>query len=350
MSENPTRRYVEHALADNGVIELRHQDGQRWTSGLFDNADDLLVAARSRHRVGNLFISLNRPSPRIADNRMGSDPLGNADMQWITRLFFDFDPIRPKDTASTEDELSFARRAAEEVQKIFKVMAWPDPLMAISGNGAHLLYRTHQPNTAEIRDMLGVIYAGLRQDFSTDQIDFDRAVKNPGRIGPLYGSIKRKGPNTPDRPHRQSRIVTWPREWTQVSRRSLDGVANFYAQRQPVKTTVTPPVACGARFSGSGDYASLDVVAWFTAHGLYRRSLGSYGDSQRHAVRCPWEGEHSTASNELDTSTVVFEAGSGWPGFHCSHSHCEGRTLREVLQVLGDADVFCSRQWGERHV
>ena len=113
MDKDLTHRYVEQAIADNGVIELRHQDGKVWTSGLFDNADDLLAAARHAHHIGNLFISLNRPSPRIAVNRMGSDPLGNDDMQWFTRLFFDFDPISVRRTvASTNSELACAKRAA----------------------------------------------------------------------------------------------------------------------------------------------------------------------------------------------------------------------------------------------
>lgn len=345
MAENQTTRYVQQALADNGVIELRHQNGERWTSGTFDNADDLLAAAGKLHKVGNLFISLNRPSPRIAVNRMGSDPLCNDDMQWITRLFFDFDPIRPKDCASTNSELACAKRVATDARKIFKAMAWPEPLMAISGNGSHLLYRTHLPNTAEIRDMLGVVYSGLREDYSNDQIEFDRAVKNPGRIAPLYGSMKRKGPNTPERPHRQSCIVTWPREWRQVSLRSLEGVANFYANRhQQVKTPVRQPVSRAVAFSGSGDYASLDVVAWFTAHGLYEHPITGV----IHAVTCPWEEEHSSST---PGDTVIFANEDGtWPGFHCKHAHCEGRTIRDVMQIMGDADEFCHRQWGGRHV
>jgi len=116
------------------------------------------------HRAGNLFVSLNRPSPRKADNRMGSDALGNDDFQWITRLFFDFDPIRPKDGPSTDDELAEALCVALAAREVFKTLHWPDPLVAISGNGAHLLYRTHLPNTAEVGDLLRAIYTGLHED------------------------------------------------------------------------------------------------------------------------------------------------------------------------------------------
>ena len=97
--------------------------------------------------------------------------------------------------------------------------------------------------------------------------------------------------------------------------------------------------------TGNGDYNTLDAVSWFRAHGLYRRSLGTYNGTPRHAVKCPFESDHSDTSTDQDTSTVIFENGSGWPGFHCSHDHCDGRTVVDVMEVLGDADSFCARYW-----
>ena len=329
------------------MIELRHQHAGQWRTGWFDNTDDLLAAATDLYRTGNLFTSLNRPAPRSVSNRMTGNPVTNDAVQWYTRLLFDFDPVRPTDTATTEVELRAALFAAQEAAKVFRAMAWPHPLIAISGNGAHLLYRTHLPKTAEVRDMLTVIYTGLAQDYTNEVIKFDRTVRNPGRICTLYGSIKRKGANTPNRPHRMSCFHTIPRDWRQVPMRCLEGVANFYASRNRPAPSHRE---ARSRVEGEGDYATLNAAAWFAAHGLYRRLLGTYSGSQRHAVRCPWEDEHSCCSHELDTSTIIFENPTGWPGFHCSHDHCEGRTMRDVLNVLGDADHFCSQQWSRRHV
>lgn len=337
---NPTHRYIERALADNGLIELRHQAGKQWTSGLFDDADSLLTAARERHRTGNLFISLNRPSPRVADNRMVSTSLGNDDIQWVTRLFFDFDPVRPKGCSSTEDELCHAQHSATELSKMLRAMGWPDPLVAMSGNGYHLLYRCHLPNTEEVGEQLAAIYSGLWQDCTTHQVDFDRTVRNPGRICTLYGAEKRKGVSTSDRPHRRSRIITWPREWKQVRRQHFDSLVNFYAAKQKPATLghkVSRPI--GRRVDGAGDYSTLDVVAWFTANGLYERHITDI----IHAVKCPWEDEHTEIHRN---DTVIYANDDGtWPGFHCKHSHCEGRTIQDVIHLLGDADTFCAHSW-----
>jgi hypothetical protein len=94
--------------------------------------------------------------------------------------------------------------------------------------------------------------------------------------------------------------------------------------------------------TGRGDLATLDVCAWFAAHGLLKRGLGG----GKHAVVCPWLDEHSTPDAPYGTDTVVWDAESGnWPTFHCSHAHCEGRKIVHVMRLWGDADRHCARPW-----
>jgi putative DNA primase/helicase len=53
-------------------------------------------------------------------------------------------------------------------------------------------------------------------------------------------------------------------------------------------------------------------------------------------VKCPWDDQH-TGGKPGDGSTVIFgaKAGSGIGWFHCSHSHCTGRTMGDVMEKLG---------------
>ena len=340
-SQRPTQEYLNRLFADNGLVELRHQVGRRWQSGLFDNPDRLLETARRLFGAGNLFTSLNPIRPRSVSNRLGSDPITNDDVLRYSRIFFDFDPVRPPDTASTDDELCHALAAADEAEHVLTACGFPAPARAISGNGAHLLYRTALPNTDDIRELLRDAYSGLKRDFDTDLVKFDPAVRNPGRIGPLYGSIKRKGQATADRPHRQSQI--WlPGPWKQVNLRTLEALAGFYRRQLPATTPTTRAPSTGP-WRGAGDYRSLDVVAWFSAHQLYHQPAGLPG---KHFVRCPWEVEHSDGFDAQLTDTVVWECDGGWPTFHCSHAHCHERGIAEVMALYGDADCFCVRRWG----
>lgn len=69
----------------------------------------------------------------------------------------------------------------------------------------------------------------------------------------------------------------------------------------------------------------------FSDAGLLGRGLGA----GKRAVICPWQNEHTTGT-EFDSSTVLFPANApnGIGGFHCSHSHCSGRSATDALQEL----------------
>jgi hypothetical protein len=87
-----------------------------------------------------------------------------------------------------------------------------------------------------------------------------------------------------------------------------------------------------ARYEGpSGDLdASFFHLAFGAAGWLHSRI-----DVDRVAVTCPWAHEH-TSGRDGDTSTILFAPAAGhtlgW--FHCSHSHCGGRTADEVRRSL----------------
>ena len=170
--------------------------------------------------------------------------------------------------------------------------------------------------------------------FSTDTVTFDTSVSNPGRICRLYGSINKKGPHSPERPQRQSTIQL-PADWRRVPLSEIQRLTREAGELpRVVRLTRT------ARFSGRGDYATLDAIRWFEAHGLYIKHI----DGNKHEVVCPWEHEHST-SNPGDT--IIYEStGDSWAGYYCHHDHCCGRRIEDVMALFGDADQFCARQWG----
>lgn len=341
--------YLAALIRDTRVLEIRAclPDGL-WLSGLFD---DPHTALREMQVLGaldaNLYTTINRPVAAVAyrvKNAMHQKPLRDAEISHRVRLPFDFDPARPVDAASTAQELAYALEARDRLATALGALGWPEPARGMSGNGAHLLYRLLLPVTRETNEMITTIYGGLFADFSAADVIFDRSVRNPSRIWRLYGTTNRKGMPTADRPHRVA-IIAIPRDWRVVDPRKLDALANVYAKRNelivPPSRPKPPPIP--ARRDGlRGDLKTLDVIAWFAAHDAYLRPLGR----GKHAVSCPWSHEHSTQGGPLDSSTVAWEAQSdAWPSFHCSHAHCQGRRIRDVLDLWADADGFCSGSW-----
>lgn len=352
MNPSSTSDYLRWLAHDAGWMEVCHMD--RSIQAAWDKDPEIILAqARLWARSGNLFTTLHRIDPdallcyiteqRQADPRkLARTP--DAVVTRYCRLFFDFDPVRPKGQSSTNAELAEAEVRARGLRDRLLALDWPLPLMAMSGNGWHLQYRTAIPNTPEWAGILCGLYTGLHAEFSDDAVEFDRSVRNPARLCALYGSVKRKGPNAPDRPHRQSRC--WiPSDWRQVHPRQVAALAEVFA-RQASQTRLdaaqTPQAARGAvAIVGQGNYARLDVVAWFCAHGAYVGHL----DGNKHGVRCPWSAEHSSPSPKNGSDTIVFESDGGWPGFFCHHAHCAGRTIRDVMALWGDADGFCAERF-----
>jgi hypothetical protein len=342
--------YLTNLLRDAGVIELRgHLRNGQWCSGLYKDPQAALREAQALGEAGaNVYTTLNRPLPAVsyrARDAMRSHALKDADIAHRVRLPFDFDPVRPVNAASNANELAYALEARDRVATALASLGWPEPARGMSGNGGHLLYRCCIEETPELREQVSTIYAGLFEDFTGGEVVFDRSVKNSARIWRLYGTVNRKGTSSVDRPHRVATIAV-PREWRALDPRQVDRLANAYAkrnERSAPPTSSKPAVALPARSDGSrGDLRSLDVVSWFETHEAYRRAMSG----GKHAVRCPWESEHSTKGAELDSSTVVWEAhDTAWPSFHCSHAHCGHRTIRDVLALWGDADAFCTGTW-----
>jgi hypothetical protein len=335
-----THDWLDCLLRANRVIELRHQRGDRWHSGLFDDPGPLRRVIRELQDAGNLYTTIARPRPCItATNAMNAQALRDADMGLRTLLPFDFDPVRPTGVASTDAELQAALHVRNRFAATLLGQGWPAGAMACSGNGAHLVYRVHMPVTAEASEMLAVLYRGLEADFSTELVTFDPTVRNPARIWRLYGSRNSKGTATPDRPHRIAQVGI-PARWEPVSPRMVAALAESYARR--VREHQPTMHHTHMRIEGVGDYSTLNAVDWFASHGAYGRELSG----GKHAVRCPWADQHSSEPTPHDTSTVIWETtGSNWPTFHCSHKHCEVRDIRDVLALWGDADRFCSRAW-----
>lgn len=342
--------YLRFMFTDCRLVELRHIDKQgsrtKITSGIFDNANSLQLAARSLAARGNSYTLLNCrreiPDPRRNRLAVGGRTTADDDIETIVRLPFDFDAVQPGGCCSTTDELTRTLGARDTFVRRMHRREWPVPLVGMSGNGGHVLYRCRMPNTPENSEMLTHLYHGLKEENETEAVTFDASVRNPARIFRLYGTINRKGPDAPDRPHRIA-TVDMPSRVYAVRTSQVERLANALAARP---TNQHQPVgrSPGQKPQGAGDFRTLDAVSWLQQHGLYKRAAP--GDSGKHFVSCPWASEHSSADHPMGTDTVIWADTGAWPVFHCSHAHCESRKLVDVIALLGDADSFCMAAWG----
>jgi hypothetical protein len=217
---------------------------------VFDNLSALReeIAARSDH--GNLFTSLNASAVGHATNAMGDTAWRDADIQVVTRILVDFDPVRAPGVPSTDDELGAARERRNQFVAMQMSKGWPHPALATSGNGAHALYRCRIRSTGELAVNLTNLYRGWRDAWSDDRVEFDATVRNPSRICRLYGTVNRKGECSADRPHRVSSIDI-PSRWRGVSPTQIEQAAKIYESNR----SFNPAIRSGSRPTGDGNYA-----------------------------------------------------------------------------------------------
>ena len=154
-------RAVAVMFRPDDVVELRVPKAgrNRTISGYFNVAATLVEAIREMDGKGpGVYVTLNPVEPELlarANNRVrafAETTTSDADIVLRRWLLVDCDPVRPAGISSSRQELEAALDAAEKVREHLRGRQWPEPILSLSGNGFHLLYRlpisptpTHPP-------------------------------------------------------------------------------------------------------------------------------------------------------------------------------------------------------------
>src|SRR5262249_40210917 len=115
-------------------------------------------------------------------------------------LPIDFDPVREADCSSTNEEKQAAWDLLIQCKDWLPQRGFPEPILADSGNGYHLLYPIDLP--ADDNGVVERCLKALDQKFSTDKVKVDPLLHDPPRIIKLYGTRAKKGEPSEERPHR----------------------------------------------------------------------------------------------------------------------------------------------------
>jgi len=213
-----------HVFKQGEVVEIRilntsgSLDGKQvWgktISGYFDNHQDFCRALSAIKKLdySGAYFTLQVIDPRLiarAFNRLKVAGMTTSDNDVLAYrwLPLDFDPVRPSGISSSDEELQEAIELRDNIVPILQDRyGFLDPVLAMSGNGAHTLFRLPDlPANQEHRDLMKDILKSISNEFSTDTVDIDQSVWNPSRIWKLYGTTARKGDPVPAGGYREAR-------------------------------------------------------------------------------------------------------------------------------------------------
>jgi hypothetical protein len=254
---------IDLLRSEGEVSEVRILNtSKRTISGYFDDSQKLAEAVTPYIGKYDIYMSLN-PVKRdlLARYKNRLEPYAkqtttDADIERLEFLLIDLDPVRAAGISSTEEEHARAREKAEEIQAYLSERGFPEPIMASSGNGYHLLFYLDILNTAENVTLLQDCLAALDFRFSTDKVQVDRTTFNPSRIVKLYGTKACKGDDTTERPHRWSKIIYVPEELVAVSVEQLEQICSLLPRAEEPRK--------GKRAS----VEKRDLAAWIEEKGL----------------------------------------------------------------------------------
>lgn len=289
---------VLRRLFDPGeVVELRCLSASaRPLSGFFTDPLAMATSALAAEEGGYaVYFGLNPRAPAVAVGReeelRPGKAAGEKDVVRRRWLLVDCDPVRPAGVCSTKEEKAAARAVMSGcVRWLCQDRGWPAPLLGDSGNGYHALFRIDLP--ADDGGLVRSVLQALARRFSTDRAKVDEAVFDAPRIARLYGTLNRKGEDSPDRPHRYSRPLSEasagvvPVSALQETAR-LAGWADGQFGSGPqvsAKPTIAPAQA-GEPVGGVSDGETVEMArAWLARQ--EQSVAGQKGHNQTFAAAC----------------------------------------------------------------
>ena len=323
---------MELIRAPGEVAEVRiFTDRMGTVSGYFDDWNDLSEAVSQHDGKNSIFVTINPVDPDLkarADNRLktyAKSTTADKDIIKRTTLLVDIDPVRASGISATENEHQAAIELAEEIEKDLKDAGWPVPIVASSGNGAHLLYRIDLPNDKESRSLIQQTLEALDFKYSSENVKVDTSNYNAARISKLIGTTTTKGDDTDDRPHRRSKILSKPDNWDKVEVDNLKEIAQQLPQKNSFENGSQAGYAGNAANAGN-----LELKNFIDEHDLKVAKKSRWnGNATRYILEeCPWQ-DHSDRR-----SAYIIEFDSGALAAGCHHDSCSNEdwfSLREKL-------------------
>ena len=314
------RQAVSTIRTADQVIEVRLLDAvigsggwpATW-SGYYNDPDKVVDSLGTVRSATGIYLTINPVNPALlarANNRLRKAPKGEStnDTDILRRrwLLVDTDAQRPSGISASEQEHQAALQCAQEVQAYFTSLGWPEPIVADSGNGGHLMYRIDLPT--DDGGLVQRVLAALAEKFDDDCVKIDTKVFNPARIWKLYGTRACKGDDVPDRPHRMSRILSVPESLTAVTQSQLEHVA----------ATLPPNLPANAPKPSNG--TPFDLETFISQHGLDVEGPQAWSGRQGTGER--WTFRTSPLCDHNDGAAFLLRHASGAITAQCHHNSC----------------------------
>lgn len=337
-NEAEIRKTIEQLKPEDELFEVRiiRKGIKKVTSGYFTDAEALIKALREEIRIDcQFYVTLNRVKQECYSREQrdkflsGVQTTSGNDIEAYQWLFIDLDPERAAGISSSKEEIEHAFDLARKIDQYMQDQGFKKPVKAVSGNGAHLLYRIELENNDSNKALIKQCLAVLANLFNTEQVKVDQSVIDPNRICKLYGTLACKGANTEDRPHRMSRLIEAVHEVEINDRETLEKLADQLPKPDQSKDR--------SKASNTTQKSKFDLQEFMAVHGLTGK-ISSGTDCTIYSLEaCPFDEGHK------DGDSKIFQYSNGAIAFKCHHDSCRGKHWQDV-RLLYEPDAYDNDQ------
>lgn len=317
------RRWYDIFKDNQHLVEIRLIDPatSKTYSGYFKDVDAIIEALKPYEHCNQYFV-LNRINDacfsRQQSNKFVVKPretTADKDIVGYDWVMVDIDVERTSGTASTDEELSYAKKKANEVYAYLRDANFEQPVVCCSGSGIHVMYRVKLENNEVNRKLVKDFLDALGMLFSDERVHIDGVVGNPARLCRLYYSVNRKGANTKERPHRMAYIVRAPEEVKPTDIVYIQKIASL------IPTPETPSKQ--NHYRGS---ESFDLEAFLEKYDIKVAKKTVTNEYTKYVLaECPFDSAHKSP----DSCVFAFKNGGyQFVCLHQSHRHLTFRDFR----------------------
>lgn len=293
----------------------------RTYSGYFKNIDTLIEALKPYEHC-NAYWVLNQINDacysRAQHDKFIAKPketTSDRDIIGYDFIFVDVDVNRPAGVCSTDEELAYAKKKANEIYAYLRSEQITNCIIAVSGSGVHILIRVALQNTPERQKLVKDFLDSLGMIFSDERVHIDGAVANPARLCRAYFWPNMKGENTKERPHRMAYIVKYSEDTVPTATAYLERIASLIPKKElPSRQN---------HYQGD---ESFDLQEFFKKYNIKIAKVVDCPQYIKYVLaECPFSSAHAAP----DSCVLDFKGGGyQFVCLHQSHRHLTFRDFR----------------------
>ena len=317
-------------------IRLIASDGKT-ASGYFTDPNVMIEAVKPYINDYSVYFTINSINPDCygrpqRDKIMPRVKNTTTDGEIICRdwVLLDLDSRRATGVNATEEQLSYAKKKANEVYKFLRDNGFYEPVVICSGSGVHLYLRCALLPSEENNALIKRFTQAMSMLFSDEQVDIDEKVFNLGRIARVCGYYNRKGTNADkERPQRLCEFVRVPSEIKITEREYFEKIAALYPE------DVKP--------SRENNYSTekFDLESFLDKHGIKVTKIEQVAGGKKYVLdHCVFNESHR------GKDAVIFQRDNGAISYVCLHNSCSHYSWRDV-RLMFEPDAYDRKDYKE---